>query len=703
MSVRKDILWRVYIAFGFVALLGMAVISRTAYVQLGQGAYWQHRADSLGTKMRTIEAVRGNIYAADGSLLATSVPEYEIRFDVASHNFSNEEFEHSVDSLGVGLAGLFGEKTPREYATMLRQQRAAKTHYLLLKRDADFQQLKALRGMPIFRLGRYKGGLIVVPKTRREMPFDNLALRTIGYQVKGVANVGVEGAFNSYLSGLGGERLMQKVAGGVWVPISNGPEFEPKPGRDVVTTLDVNMQDVAETALLRALQAHQADHGCAILMETATGKIKAIANLGLEKDGTYTEKYNYAIGEAAEPGSTFKLASMIVGLEEGAFNIQDTIYVGNGEWYWTKGHSLPDSHKPEHSVLTLQRAFETSSNVGISRAIVKAFGRHPNDYLNGLNRLHLNRKLHLQIPGEGNMRIKDTDDPMWSPTSLPYMSVGYEVRLTPMQTLTLYNAVANRGKMVKPYFVEEVRELGRPVKRFGTEVIDAQICSERTLRSVRTLLEGVVERGTASKCRTNQYKIAGKTGTAQVADGNKGYLKDERVYQSSFAGYFPAENPRYSCIVVIKNARIGYSGAEVAAPVFREISDQVFASLLDVQPQRNDSIKQKYKAPIMSASAGNRQDMARVLTTLNVRYQDVDEAEWVGTAPAPKDSMRLTQRTTRQGIVPDVTGMGLQDALYLLEEQGLRVRVRGQGRVMSQSVKPGSAAKHRQEVIIQLT
>jgi cell division protein FtsI (penicillin-binding protein 3) len=702
MNIKKDILWRVYLAFFFICIFGVRVLIQIGNLQFVEGAHWKAMADSLSTDFIPIEATRGNIYSNDSSLLATSIPEYDLRMDMKAEGLTRAVFKAGVDSLAMMFSREFKDKPESEYRQMFKNAYAKRERYCLLRRKVSFEQLTRMKEWPLFRLGRYKGGLVIVERTRRKKPFQMLAERTIGYSIEGVAPVGLEGAYDNVLAGVGGKRLMQKVAGGIWVPINDDNEIEPENGKDIMTTIDINIQDVAEDALLKALVQNNAEHGCAILMEVKTGEIRAIANLKRKSVGVYEEGYNYAVGESAEPGSTFKLVSALALLEDGYVDDNDSISTGNGEkTYFDR--VMRDSEQGGHGRLTLKKSFELSSNVGISSYIYQHYAKNPAKFVEHMKRLKLDQPLGLQITGEGTPNIKGPDSRYWSRVSLPWMSIGYEVAVTPMQILTLYNAVANGGKMIKPLLVKEIRETGKQVHKFETETIIESICSPATLEKLKAMMEGVVDHGTATNLKNLDYKVAGKTGTAQIADNSRGY-KGLKVHKASFVGYFPADNPQYTCIVVINAPSNGiYYGSLVAGPVFREIADKVYSGSLDMHKDIEDELDDRSKG-IPYAKSGYKNDLQEVLNRLKISsslQSDSENTEWVGTSKK-HNSIVLTNREISGGLVPDVTGMGLKDALFLLENKGLKVSVSGAGKVKSQSVPAGTKAVKGNYITLQL-
>jgi cell division protein FtsI (penicillin-binding protein 3) len=697
MSVKQDIVRRIYLSFALLVLVGLGIVFQAARIQTVEGAYYRELADSLTTAYRSIEAIRGNIYAADGSLLATSVPIYDIRMDTRVDGLTDELFENKVDSLALGLSRIFGDMSERDYARKIREGRRNGKRNMLLKRNINYEQLQKVKQLALFNRGRYKGGLVVEQKTKREMPFRHLARRTIGYAIAGVAPVGLEGAFDAELAGVGGKRLMQKIAGGVWIPINDRDEIEPRHGNDIVTTIDVNIQDVTEAALLRALEKHNADNGTAIVMEVATGQIKAMANLGRDAEGgLYYEKYNYAIGESAEPGSTMKLASLMVALERGDVKLTDSIDLERGQFRFFD-RVMKDSEKHDYRMMTVKDIFAISSNVGISRLIQEQYGKQPQLFLQGLENLGLGKLTQIEIKGEGKPLIKKPGTKGWSGVTLPWMSVGYELRVTPLQMLALYNAVANGGKMMRPYLVQEVQEYGKAVKKYKPEVLQASIASTSTIQQARELLEHVAVAGTAKHLQGKEYSIAGKTGTALIADNSAGYRGSVK-YRATFAGYFPADKPRYSVIVVVNNPSAGvYYGGYVAGPVFKEVADKVYAS--HINPYLNQDKPTDEQPDYLIVKGGRRDETEYVLRKLDFKYQDAPDAEWVRQA----DSTHLGELAIKDKLVPQVTGMGLKDAVFLLENAGLRVVPIGRGRVVRQSLKAGSAYRKNQEIVLELS
>jgi cell division protein FtsI (penicillin-binding protein 3) len=541
-DIKKDILWRVYLVYFGVLIFALAIIGRAAYIQFALRDGLMEKARKQEIKYFPIEALRGNILARDGSLLASSIPDFEIRMDLSPEVVTSELFNSKIDSLSTLLSQLFEDKNARVYKSGLLSARQAGNKYYLIKNHVKYDELKKLKKFPILREGRYRGGLIILRKTTRELPYKDLARRTVGFENPAESlYVGLEGAYSNELKGYDGQQLKRRISQGEWIPISDNPEVEPRDGKDIITTIDINIQDLAESALARHLEENQAFQGCAILMEVKTGEIRAIANLRYDaNDGKYKETYNYSIGEAVEPGSTFKLASLITALETGQVKLTDTYYVGNGRAQY-HNRWMEDSHAPSSSYMTVREIFEQSSNVGVSKIITSLFGNKPELFVDHLRKMSLGKPLGIEIPGEGEPYIKDPKDSRyWYGTTLPWMSIGYELTITPLQMLTFYNAIANNG--VKPLFVSEIREGGQSIRKFDPVVINPAVCTPGTLQLVRSLLEGVVTNGTGKILKDSTYKIAGKTGTALVAEGSKGYT--QKKYNASFVGYFPADNPK---------------------------------------------------------------------------------------------------------------------------------------------------------------
>ncbi|MEO5645339.1 MAG: penicillin-binding protein [Bacteroidia bacterium] len=710
MEEQKDILKRVYLVYILCCVFAVAILCRVFFIQTVEKEHWKAVAKEFMEQEQDIDALRGNIFAYDGSLLVTSLPYYEVGIDpLANVLINDKEFEDSAKALSNGLAHVLGDHSSSEYFNTLLKARRKGSRYEQLARDVSRKELLELKKLPLFRAGHFKGGFIYVQSNHRELPFRMLAARTLGYvSDSGRVKVGLEGAFDSMLTGTKGKRLMQKIAGGVWKPLNSENEIEPQQGRDIVSTIDINIQDVAENALRSTLIEHNAKYGCVVLMEVKTGEIRAIANLTRKDSGNYVEDYNYAIGDAREPGSTFKLASLLVGMDQGLINLTDKLNLEGGQHTYFN-RVMKDSHTPKEDIVTVEEAFWESSNVGISKVINAAYSKNPSKFTDGLQALRFGSPLGISIPGEGKSHIRKAGEKGWSGVSLPWISIGYESTITPLQTLTLYNAVANDGVMVKPMFVKEVREKGKTIKIFPPEILNPAIAKPETIKKAQKLLEGVVTNGTGKNLSSSVYPIAGKTGTAQVAM-NGIYVKDgqKTTYQASFVGYFPANDPKYSCIVIV-NAPSGdvYYGGAVAGPIFTEIADRVFATEMDIHKPVNDLINPLTEVPLVKNGLGIPTMIALRGLYVDIKSTpDFDEDGYVAFQPAEK-SVRAGNKNHEQqlskGIMPDLSGMAAPDVLFLMENRGYRIRLKGIGSVRRQSVAAGQQIPKNTEILVELS
>lgn len=699
MAVRDEIVWRSGIVYTAVAILAVAILVRILILQFVERGKWKEMSERVVFKTDEVPANRGDILTHDGRLLASSVPYYTIYMDTRSTGMTSSTFSNGISGLSAGLAKYIGGRSAAGWKTAITEARRKGDRYFLIKRRVDYMTLQKLKQLPIFREGQYKGGMVTIVENRRILPHNELAVRTIGYVNQGeeVAEVGLEGAFEKELAGRNGVAVKQRLTGGDWIVVDGPNSVEAKDGNDIITTLDIDLQDVAHSALINQLRKHGADHGCAVLMEVATGDIRAIVNLEHGSDGDYHESYNYAVGESTEPGSTFKLPALMAALEDGVIDTSDVVDTGDGTVkYYNK--IIRDTREGGYGKLTVKEVFEKSSNVGTSKIIQESYKDRPKDFVNRLYAMRLNEKLDLQIKGEGTPVIRYPGEKYWSGLSLPMMSHGYEVQMTPLQILTFYNAVANDGRMVKPRFVTAIMRNGSVVKSFDREVIVNSIASRSTIKKARAMMEGVVEHGTATNLKNANYKIAGKTGTAQIAKGRSGYKAEGVSYQASFVGYFPAEAPLYSCIVVVNAPSNGvYYGNLVAGAVFKEIADRVYSTNFyrDYKITGDDNVKPT--AP--EAGNGYRDDIDEVLGELDVRYRRTADDDWVATRESG-DTIRLASIKQQKGLVPDVRGMSLRDAIFILENSGLNVRYSGKGKVLRQS--PGHGARYYEGATVSL-
>jgi cell division protein FtsI (penicillin-binding protein 3) len=715
LNIKNEVLVRVYLVAAVVLLVGILIGLRLFQLSVTDAPKWKRKADEQFLRWVDSPQDRGNILADDGSLLATSLPFFDVHFDAKAEGLTDEVFNANVDSLSMLLATYVDPQfTPGEYKNWLLSLRQADKsargiRYVPIAKRLSFAKMKMVKDFPLFRLGRHKGGLIVEQRPERERPYKMLAQRTIGYVREGALPVGLEGTFDNVLGGTGGKRLMLRVPGDFYIPVNDLAEIEPRPGDDVVTTLDINIQDAAETALLEALQRHEADHGCAVVMEVKTGKIRAMANIGRAQNEGWWETFNYAVGERVEPGSMFKLASFMAMLEDGHIDdLEQKIPVFGGK-VKIYNEELVDAVPHGKDTMTLREVFAQSSNVGTATMVQKFYGGNKSKnsaFVERLQEFGLGVPTEVEVGGEELPFIKKPTDTKteWSGTTLPWMSIGYELLLTPLQVLQFYNAVANDGRMMKPYLVQRTEHYGEAVQTFEPTVIRRSIASKKTIQSAQQLLRQVVLDGTAKNIRPKNYSIAGKTGTAQL-NYHKFKANAGIRHQAGFCGFFPADNPVYSCIVVISEPKAGgYHGAEVAAPVFRKIADKCFAMKADMhapvavsdEPLRFDSLP--------TYDAGMRKDLKKSLRWLGIGYFESPEAktDWAIIKAQPRDSLLLLDRQVSDKLVPSVVGMGLKDAVYLLENRGCKVRIEGVGKVQSQSVSPGTRATGRTIVILKL-
>ena len=688
-----------------MVLICMAVLGRVFFIQHMQGKYWRALSDSLHQKYVDLSAERGTIYSEDGNMLSTSVPYFNIYIDFDADGLrekNGKRFKDNLDSLSLCLANLFKDQPASLYKKQLLQGFRNEDRYYLLHRNLSFDQYKQLRSFPLVREGRNKSGFIMDASSKRLNPFGLLANRTIGLSRDNAQNVGLERTYDSLLRGENGRRLVRYLNAGTYIPVE-GYEIDPENGKDILTTLDVNTQDIAENALLSMMLENECEHGTCIVMETATGKIKAMANLGRQPDGSYWEDLNYAI-RASEPGSTFKLATLMSLLDDHKVKLSQHLNIEGGTWK-IGTRTVHDSEKQEISDVTVEQAFEHSSNVGMAKLVVANYSQNPEQFVDHLKKLRLNEITGIDLAGETSPIIKSPKSRTWSASTLPWMAFGYEVLISPLQTLTLYNAVANEGKMMKPYLVGAVQYAGGIDRENHPVVLMDKVCSDETLADLKTCLQGVCIKGTAKSAFKNCfYPVAGKTGTALVANGNRGYA--DHIYQSSFAGYFPADHPRYTCVVVIRNKPFAkkFLGALVAAPVFREVADKLM-SIETIAPDPSRLAAYNWVMKRDSSAyyyAGATEEIKKVLYTLQMPYIDSSkDKKWSGVY-RDQDEPLVKAKYQETSQVPDVRGMGLKDALYLLESDHIQVFAHGAGKVKQQSLMPGTALSKNQKLILEL-
>jgi len=710
-DIKRNITIKLFSIYGFIVLALLSVIIKIMVIQTQDPDTW--KGDMMSSKVDTIKAFRGDIYDCEGRLLATSIPSYTVHWDMTVKNLysGRELYAKYIDSLSICMSEFFKDKTPQEYRKFFdsaRQNERLKRYYPI-KNNLTFSQKVTLKTFPIMREARNTSGVIFQAQYRRHLPHKSLARRTIGFV--GSSRVGLEGAYDAQLHGRNGKKLMIKLPSSEYYPISYDDEIEPVDGSDVISTLDVNIQDIAEQSLLKQLQRCDAKYGCAVVMEVKTGKIRAMANLNAKIDTAtgkilgYVEGENHAVGTLMEPGSTFKLPSLIAVLEKTNGEITDSIDLGDGELI-INDHIIRDDH-PLQGYRSIREIFEKSSNVGMAKLVFETFKSDSRDFINRLYYMHLKEKTGIDIHGEGEPQIRHPKDKLWWVGSLAAIAYGYEVRLTPLQILTFYNAIANNGVMLKPHLMEAIRTRNGKKTISSPEILHSSICGKGTLQKVQQLLIGVVESGTAVNLKTPNYTIAGKTGTAQIAQGKTGY-KTESGYarhSASFVGYFPAEKPKYSCIVVINSpSKYSYYGGVVAGPVFREIADKLYSKDYELTIGKEfNLLNYENKTQIPHSKSGRKEVLDRLFSAFNIQAENVKDSQtpFVYTSKG-NNGIRLDAFSMRKGVMPDVKGMGLRDALYILRNKKLKVTVVGRGEVKKQSIAPGTAVSEGTKVTIEL-
>lgn len=663
--IEKKIMFRYYISLGFIVFFAFILVGKLLYIQIREGDYYRDISANNTIKNFILEPSRGNIYSDDNSLLATTTPRYEIRWDSKVPSESN--FQEKKVNLSKGLSKILG-KSFHYYLNILNNARKEGNRYLLISKNLSYSKYKQIRSLPLFNLSSLKGGLIVESKEVRENPMGKICERTIGYEKKDPSGhyirVGLEGAFSHFLKGQSGQRLKQKIANGQWKPINDNNEREPTQGYDIFSTINVNIQDITHHALLRQLEKYKADHGCAVVMKTNTGEIKSIVNLSKTRSGKYYEKFNYAVAESQEPGSTFKLMSVIATLENNNGISEKLIDTKNGEITFYEKYKVRDSKKGGYGKLRPSKAFEVSSNTGIVKMVYENFKNNPEKFVDRLYNMGLNEVLGLSIKGEGKPMIPYPGDKNWSGISLPWMAFGYGIKLTPLQILSFYNGIANGGEIVKPRFVYKIKSPGSSsIKTYEKEILNPSICSNITLSKVQKMMFNVIDKkwGTANKIKSSQLKMAGKTGTCQID-----YTSEETQYVSSFVGYFPYEKPEYSCIVVVNkpNKEIGYYGGEVAAPVFKEIAEKLFV---------------RTPKEIIVKSINHTSNFLK-------NYKQIEN-----------------YKKNKRSVIPNFIGMPAMDAIVILEQMGLKFVLKGEGKVFNQSIKSGSKVDYNKKIILHLS
>ncbi len=692
-NIKRDIKFRVYIAFLGICLFGIAIVVKAVRTQIIEGPKLRQLTKEDYTLIDTLEPERGNIYSEDGSILSSSIPEFDVFIDFGAIN--KDTFNNNINALSKQLANLFKDKNASNYEQELKAAFIKQARYYKLKRKVQYDEFIALKKFPIFKLGANKGGFVHSERIKRIKPFGLLGNRVIGIFRTNAPNVGLESSYNGVLSGKQGNCIKQKIAGGEWMPLE-GTTVDPINGKDIVTTIDVNTQDIAEQALLRVLTKEQASFGTCIVMETKTGAIKAMANLGMQKDGSYDEDANYAL-RPIEPGSTFKINALLSAIDDGYATLETKINANGGVCYFSN-QKMSDSHLGLGTI-SVKEAFSHSSNVACAKLVYNNYTKNPQAYVNHLKKMHILEPTGIDLAGEQKPMITQRTLSFSNPASLAWMAIGYEIMVTPLRTCMVYNTIANNGVMMKPYIVKSVSEYGKVIEQFNPTVIATNVAKPTTIAALKDAAEAVVVEGTGKALKNDYYTICGKTGTAQVAD--KGIVYADRVYHGSFVGFFPKENPLYTICVVIrtKKGANNYYGGQIALPVFKEVSNHLYAnSVKDQKDFQKDSIA----TPLNNASKGMLVNKMNLINKQLKCFTNIPNATYVNKVIDSNGKMAVAPQYIKTGLVPDVRGLGLRDAMQVMEQAGLRVQASGAGKVMQQSVSAGATAYKGQMVNLNL-
>ncbi len=683
MSVKKDIRARVYSVYIFFILFSTIIMGRVAYLQYVRGDELKKKSKDRYVAEEELMPVRGNIYSQGGRLLSTTLPQFDIHWDAKA--CPDDTFQKYYKNLAQGLAEITGDKSASYYQNLLKKAKKDESRFKLVKARVSFDQYLQIRDLPIFNLHPNIGGLCIEAENKRVNPFGLLANRSIGRFSTTKPSVGLELYYNDYLQGIKGSRLVKLVAGNTRVPL-DGSELEPQNGKDLYTSLDINIQQVAENSLLDVMRKNNADFGTCIMMDVPTGQIRALANLGKQKDGSYWEDYNYALLKQY-PGSTFKLVSLMALLEDSLADLDNVVNIGNGQMKLGKG-VIRDDHVGKAD-MTLKDAFAHSSNVAFARLIYKNYRKNPGRFVDFLHNIGLDESTHVDLVGEPKPYLREPGDELWSNYSLAYMAHGYELLITPMKMCQIYNAVANDGIMTRPHIARKVMDYGKVI--FSNDSLEErQICSKETALKIREAMKQVVDVGTGKQLKNPYYTVGGKTGTAKWVDAKTSF--DDDVYTAYFIGSFPLEKPRYTICVSIKLPKYSenYYGSQVALPIFKSIADRVYARDVCVYDthnnwyDRSEAFAEKY-----SLSAEDRKILQKKMKWPNA-YLDFK------TYTADK---KMAEGNSK---VPDVRGMGLKDALYILENEGFQTEFSGQGKIAKQSPAPNTKGAIGQKVILRL-
>ena len=702
---RTDTLMKTYLVYLLALVFGIAIIVKIILMQTKDNSELLERAEQREYRVKTLEASRGNIFSSDGQLMATSIPLYDVFFDYKS--VDSVFLAENIDSLCRQMADLFPKRNTSQWKAFFAEGKAKKNRHYKIALNITQTELRQMQNFVIFNRGIYKGGIIYEKKIRREHPYKELASLMLGManEDKGYY-FGIEGAYNDYLKGQNGRQLVRRIHHGDWIPVNSVEDTDAKNGDDVVTTFDIKLQDIVESALNNTLTTNKAEQGCAILMDVETGYVKALANLRLNHEtGKYEESYNVALTERYEPGSVFKIASMVVLLNHNEnTQLTDLVNIGTGPIKFSNRTMKDDHSFARGGICTVQEVIEQSSNKGTAVLITRAFAAHPEKYVDGLYALGLNKKIGTGITGEAQPVIKHPNDKtkdgrkLWSNVSLPWMSIGYEVNVTPMQLLTLYNAIANGGRMMKPQFVTEIRRGNQTIEKYDPIVLNEHSASPESIEKLQTMLEGVTIRGTAKRQFTDcVVSVAGKTGTAQYYDKVQGYAYHEpgigrKLYNTTFVGYFPTDKPRYSCIVMVSRARgAKWAAGGVSAPGFREIAEKVYATRIGIQEDDSLTIQMDHQwGPVLA----RHEKETSYLSSISKNFNDFAiNGDWVTVESTESGQINIHEARLAENTVPNVVGMDVTDAVYLLENMGIKTMFNGQGTVKEQSLHAGDTLK----------
>ncbi len=697
-NTKREIFNRAKLIFGLIAAFAIYLVITIFSLQHGYDSEFSLENQKKNTRVSKQEGIRGNIYASDGSLLATSVPTYDLYWDVNVTALGDIDFNKNLDTIALLFSQNFTEKTFEEWKEKILYLRKANNHYFKVTTDLSFDKVREIFKWPIVKLGRFSGGFWVEERAKRMYFMGSLAKRAIGYS-KGKYNVGLEGSFDSLLRGKSIEIMEQRMPGNIWRPVKIGAGQTAENGKDIVTTLEVRFQDIAQHALNKSLIEHDADHGCAMVMEVSTGAIKAMANLKKGQDGKYYESMNYAVDQFSEPGSTMKILSALALLEENEVGLKDSIETFGGKVQIYDRQFSDETHGSNETPkkYSLEECIAYSSNVGITQLVNDHFGNNPETYIKYIHKAGLHVKPDFDIPSSNYPKIIAPGNSLWTVVTLPSMSIGYSLQISPLQTLMLYNAIANKGLMMKPFMVKEIRKDGKVLETINPSIYQKTIANEKTCKSLNQFLEAVTEKGTAkSVFKDCKFPVAGKTGTARISQSSSGYSGN---YLASFAGYFPSDQPVYSIVVVINSPKKGgISGASVAAPVFKEIADKIYSTHLQIQPE----LLTGKRKDIPKVLNGNRESILELNREFNIPVIDKsDKNKWINTKEKSRNII-ISPKKIQPNKIPDFRGLGIKDAFELARELKLELHFNGYGRIVTQNIKPGTRFRDGRSIFVEL-